>query len=395
MRRRKLDPADAAELDALERILAEEPVEAIHLELAALVESVRADAPQLDDDATARLDERLAAGARSPRRASWQRRRHNHAGDQPIGALRRRPRGRVVAAGAVGLAAVAAIVVTGVSLTAGGRSQTLEPESAVITPASPPAARAGATAGPAVVTPSAAPAGAPAGLPAGPSGAPRLQQRAATLTLATGVSSFAQVADEIVAGTEQLNGVVQTSSVTEAGNASLATFSLTVPSGSLSQLIATLSRLARVQSLDQSTEDITDAYHQATSRLGASRGERDALFVALGRATAPNETASLHDRIDALNGLIAAELRAVDSLGAQARTATLAVTLQPAPAATAHVGGTLHTGLHDALDVLQVSLAVALVALAVLAPLAIVAGLGWWLWWALRRRGRERALQTS
>ncbi len=384
MRRREVEAADAAELAALDRILAEEPVAASDLELAALVASVRAEAPRLDDDIAARLDDRLSAAA-SPD-APWRRRRRDRVAAPATPTPYRRR--RIAAASAVAFAAVAAVVV--VSINAATQSGTVTQESLsargvgiapAVAPAVPPSA---ATASPEVNAPA-----------AGPAGSARLQQRAATLTLATGVPSFAQVANEIVAGTEQLGGVVQTSNVSEAGSASLATFSLTVPSGSLSQLIATLSRLARVQSLNQSTQDITDAYHQATSRLQASRGERDALFVALGRATTPNETASLHDRIDALNGLIAAELRAVDALSSQARTATLAVTLQPAPTPSARADGTLRTSLHDALDVLQVSLAVAIVALAVLAPLVVLGLLGWWMSRTLRQRARERALQSG
>src|SRR5271167_4531583 len=76
MRRSELDPADLAELAALERILAGDAVDASELELAALVESVRAAAPALDEDAVARLDARLAApaaAARGPRRRSGRR----------------------------------------------------------------------------------------------------------------------------------------------------------------------------------------------------------------------------------------------------------------------------------------------------------------------------------
>ncbi len=392
MRRSELDPADLAELAALDRILAGDAVDASELELAALVESVRADAPRLDDDAAARLDDRLAKPASTAPGAPRRRRR------QRVGRIRPKTVARLVVAG-LGVAAVAGTVA--LVITTAGPNSTVTEEGLPAHAASPvqvaPAGGA-ASAGPGVVVPAPAPAPAAPALAAPPTFGPsRLQQRSATVTLGTGSGSIGQVADEIVAATEQLGGVVQNSNVTEAGNGSLATFSLTVPSGSLAQLVTTLSRLARVESLNQSTQDITDAYGRATSRLAADRAERDALFVALARATTPNETASLHDRIAALDGRIASEQRAVASLRARARTATVAVVLQSvAPAPAAHrAGGTLRTGLHDAADVLQVSLAVALVALAVLAPLALVALAAWWTARVLRRRARERALQSS
>ena len=69
MRRREptLDPAVAAELEALEAALAGDP--AAEPELAALVRDVRAEAPTMAPDFRARLDERVAGGfAKAPRR---------------------------------------------------------------------------------------------------------------------------------------------------------------------------------------------------------------------------------------------------------------------------------------------------------------------------------------
>ena len=56
MSRDELNASELAELAALDRILAREPVGEEHLELAALVDSVRAGAPQMDRDVAARLD---------------------------------------------------------------------------------------------------------------------------------------------------------------------------------------------------------------------------------------------------------------------------------------------------------------------------------------------------
>ena len=62
-----LDPAVAAELEALEAALAGDP--AAEPELAALVRDVRAEAPAMAPDFRARLDDRVAGGfAKAPRR---------------------------------------------------------------------------------------------------------------------------------------------------------------------------------------------------------------------------------------------------------------------------------------------------------------------------------------
>src|ERR1700676_4678906 len=77
--RDELNASQLAELAALDRILAREPVGEEHLELAALVDSVRAGAPRMDPAFHARLDgeiaQRLARRRwRRPARAGgWQR----------------------------------------------------------------------------------------------------------------------------------------------------------------------------------------------------------------------------------------------------------------------------------------------------------------------------------
>ncbi len=405
MRRAELHPDDAAQLAALERALSGAALGDAELELAALVESVRADAPRLGPGAAARLDARVeAARARAgPHPAGGAARHDGSTPRTPAGRLLRR--GRTVlarrritpaAAGALALTLIAATTVAAFAVLGGASlhssnlaQEALSPAHVSAPAASAPATTVSGTAAAATVTPSA-----PGILPDEPA---RLQQKAATLTLATSAATLPAVADQIVAGTEQLGGVVESSDVTEQGAASIATFSLSEPSGSLAQLIATLSRLAQVRSLTQTTQDITDSYQQAASRLTDARAQRDALYRALAAATTSNQAAGIQDEIDALDGRVAADERTLSTLGAQARTADVQVTLQTsdAPAVSAAPEGTLRRALDDALDVLRVSLAIAIVALACLLPLAIVAGAGWSVSRALRRRGRERALERA
>jgi hypothetical protein len=398
MRRAEVHPADAAQLAALDRALAGAAVDEAELELAALVESVRADAPRLTAEALGRLDTRVdAALTRELARRHGPERpaAPTPAGRLRAGAGRALARRRIPPAGLGALAlsliavtAVAAFVVLGV---VNLRTSSVSQEDLAL-PGRVSASPAAGASGTAAAT-SAAPS-TPGILPNDPG---RLQQKAATLTLVTSAASLPTVADQIVAGTEQLGGVVETSDVTEQGSASIATFSLSEPSANLAQLITALSRLAQVRSLTQSTQDITDSYGQLAARLADGRARRDALYGALARATTPNQTAGIQDQIDALNGRIAADQRALSALGSEARTADVQVTLQAsaAPAAATPPAGTLRRALDDALAVLRVSLAVAIVALACLLPLAIVVGAGWWGSRALRRRSRERALELA
>jgi len=375
MSRSELDPAVLAELEALDRILAGEPVDPsgpapeLELELAALVQSVRADVPTPDPDTARRLDERIAAATA--------RRRHRR--------LRRpgAPAARRLWSAAAATAVAGAAVVTLV-LTSGTTSPpaTTRAGSAAIS-----SAAAGAAVAPAPQAPG------PALTPTSPN---RLEQRAATITLATSPAAIGTVADAIITDSEQLGAIVQQSNVSEQGRASLATFSLDTPAGSLSQLIARLSQLAQVQSLNTSSLDITDSYATATDHLAASRSERDALFAALARATTVNETASLNDRIDGLTGRIAAEERAVSALRSESRTATVQVTLQPTDGSTAAPArGRLGQALHVAGNVLEAMAAAAIVGLAVIVPLALIALAAWALTRLARRRARERALERA
>jgi hypothetical protein len=66
MRRNELSPQATIELAALDAILAREPVGEEHLELAALVDSVRADAPRMSDTFAARLEARVTSPRRRP-----------------------------------------------------------------------------------------------------------------------------------------------------------------------------------------------------------------------------------------------------------------------------------------------------------------------------------------
>ena len=249
MSRDDLNPAQLAELDALDRILAREPVDEEHLELAALVDSVRSGAPAIDPSFRERLDAQIEARLARRRR---------------IGFPRRDLRTVALAGGGLVAAAVAFTIVISGGLLDGARKDIVHaPPSharSFGSNAKAPVAASGASTAhePSVAATHAAPAG-------------RLVHRSSQLVLAAPLGSLQHVADQVVAQTERRNGVVASSAVELHGPSSTANFSLRVPVGQLASLIGSLSSLASVRSLEQSSSDLTVGYDRETAQLAARR----------------------------------------------------------------------------------------------------------------------------
>ena len=394
MSRDELNARQLAELDALDRILAREPVGEEHLELAALVDSVRAGAPRMEPDFAARLDATIAervAGSRASR----------------IRLPRPSVRRLAFAGGSLVAAALALAIVISSGLLNGrsGGVPTLRSPTTLVPKLATPNAAHARTLAPSGVTASfgASASPAPAGVSgssnsaAAPNARGRLVQRGSTLTLATAPATMQGVANQLVAATEQQGGVVESSNVEIQGAASYANFSLAVPSGRLGSLIARLSGLASVRGLTQSTHDITDGYNQETARLADSVAERAALLKQLAVAATAADATSIQHQIDTLGHRIAAEHRAIDRLLTEGHTATLQVNIVPGPGTRHHsvAAGPLTRAFHDALHALDEILAIALIALAIVLPFALSALALWWAATTLRQRARERAIRTA
>jgi len=366
-----LDPAVAAELEALEAALAGDP--SAEPELAALVRDVRAQAPAMQPGFRARLDERVAEGfAKAPKRRSQRR------------------RSLVPALGVSGcvLAAIVALVVAGGGGGNGGSngsagSRTGVAESATAQhDAAGDGSGASSSSAAAPVTPQAAPS--------------RRIERTTRLELTT--TDVQGAADGVVRATQASGGFVQSSQVATGDGNGSASFVLRVPTSRLDDAIARLSKLGHVRALQQSAQDITGAYNGASARLTEARATRRALLRALAKATTTEEISSLRARIADNRRDIERYQTQFNALRQRANLATVDVELtgrphksQPAPG-----GGSWSPGdaARDAVRVLEVSAGVALVGLAVLVPLAllgIAAGLAAG---AYRRRRREAALQV-
>jgi hypothetical protein len=402
--RDELNAGAVAELEALDRILAREPVAEEHLELAALVDSVRGNAPQMTPEFSAALEARLQGRGR--RRGAGQRSRWSGVG-------------RLALAGGGGLVA-AAVALTillsgGVrdSLFGGGattkqdfakRSASHAPVSTHLPKQSPgpitalPAIHGSATSG--VVGAGGVASGPAAGvaprtLVAGHSG--RLVTRGSSLTLASPPAHMQSVADQIVAATEQQGGVVEHSSVNVQGPGSYASFSLQVPSGRLGHLIATLSSLASVRSLSQSTQDITSPYQRENALLARRLAQLASLRKQLAVALTTADAATLRKQIAATSHRIAIERATIKGLRSRASNATLSVQVVAGAAVKkhSHAAGPLARAYHDALHALQEILAIALIVLAILLPFALCALALWWAGANVRQRARERAIRAA
>lgn len=384
MRRREpaLDPAVAAELEALEAALAGDP--AAEPELAALVRDVRADAPAMAPDFRARLDRRVERGFERalPRK--------RFASLRPM----------VPALGAAGcvLAAVVAVVV----LSAGGGSNGSAGSSSGGASAplatqeqSADAAKSSGSAG-SPKSSSAAPS-APAVPPNGSTSArQRRVERSTRLELTT--TDVQAAGDGVVRATQAAGGFVQSSQIATGDGHSTASFVLRVPTGRLDDALARLSRLGHVKSLQQSAEDITNAYNGASARLAEARAERSGLLRALSKATTAQEISSLRARIADNRRTLQRYERELAAVRNRADYATVGVEVTGVARkhAAAPGGGSWTPGdaAHDAVRVLEVSAGVALIALAVLVPLGLVGAAGGFAAVAVRRRRREAALSA-
>ena len=398
MSRDELTESARAQLHALDRILAREHVGEEHLELAALVDSVRAGAPRMEPAFRERLDSEVAARLSRPRRRL----------PRPAGG-----RLRVAAFGGGGLvaAAVAFAIVISSGVPGGGsgsptrvRSDALKGSPTRLGPAagthsrsvtSPPH-RGRALSGGVASTQASPPGPVTFAGPAEPRG--RLVRRDSQLVLAAAATSMAHVANEIVTRTERRGGVVASSNVSVASAGGGAQFRLQIPSQRLGSLIGALSSLASVRSLNQATTDVTSTYNGIDARLADHRARAASLRKELASAPTTAQADAIQKKLNGVERHIAAEARAVASLLGQGRTATLNVSVVPAAAVHHHHSGgagPLADSFHNALHVLVEMLAVALVVLAIALPFALTGLAVAWSAAALRQRSRERAIRAA
>jgi hypothetical protein len=224
---------------------------------------------------------------------------------------------------------------------------------------------------------------------------PRVQELAASTTLAATPENVQATADRVSELTTSAGGFVQSSHVqVQQGGSSEATLTLRLPSAKLAASLAALSRVAPVRAQSQSLQDITNASEAARRRLADALAERRALLRELAGAESEGKIDSLREQLATLRSTIIRARAGVQAVSQRAESAQVEVTVLGDQRAG---GGALSfdRGLNDAGRVLIGVAVVLLIAAAALLPLAfalIAATLARRAW--LRAR-RERALDLG
>lgn len=393
----RLDPEVERELEAIDRALAGEAVDAELAELATLTAELREERPEPTMRFEAELDRRQQEGFAPERASRW-----------------RRPSGYLAPAGAV----ATLVVVAAVALNVAGEdlSVTSQDDSA------PPASGGGAAVG-GVVEESApldelrpdfrqretkplsrdsaseldaaVPFGTwrASGLARGQ--ANRQQDRSASLTLRTDTDRVREVSDQAIEITESAGGVVVSSTLDEGMERSSASLQLSIPSRELDTTLDRLTDLATVQSLNEAALDITKPFVSAEDRLDDARAERRELLRALGNAETDAEAEALRKQLrDARRKISKAEAR-FERIARRARLSEVGVTVEGIPGGDDDGTWSLGDAADDALSALKTVAGVLLVSAAILTPLAILLALLAYAAIRVRRHRREAALDEG
>ncbi|HEX3615089.1 MAG TPA: DUF4349 domain-containing protein [Solirubrobacteraceae bacterium] len=233
------------------------------------------------------------------------------------------------------------------------------------------------------------------------------QIRSAQLDLTTQNARVNQVAQEIFGVVGAVHGTVLSSHITTATRGSgggYASFSLSVPTGSLQNAMTELSRLhyVAVVSSDNSSQNVSHQYNSDQRQLSDAKALRSSLLKQLAAATTDQQVDSIKAQLKLAEQQINSWQSTLGSLQHRISYSNLSVQvnqngLPVVPVKKQHStsGFTIGHAGHDALRVLVVSAGVALITLAVLIPVGLVAALLMWLWVWLRQRRREQALDVA
>ncbi len=398
-----IDPEVAASLDAIDAVLAGEPVDARYAELAEVALLLSADRPQVPPMFAQSMDARVA-GRFAPDAAPPLRRR------------RWLTKGFFEATGALtaGVALIVALIVLVGGHTGSSSISSMSSSSAAASAPAPSSGAGSAASGtsstPATSAPRSAAQGSSATNQSSSAAAPGLQPpttgrkvvQSAQLQLAAPPDRIDEVAQQVYDVIGGLGGIVLNSTVTQTGGSDgYAQFELSVPSGSLGQAMSRLSSLsnATVVSRTDATQDITDQYGAAQRALADARALRTSLLKQLSTATTTEQIDSLKAQIHDAEASISSDQATLNRLNHQVGFSQVSVQINArrTPVPVSHGSGGFGVGqaAHDSGRVLTVAAGVALIALAALTPVALVAALLWWMGSAVRRRRREQALDSA
>jgi hypothetical protein len=259
--------------------------------------------------------------------------------------------------------------------------------------AAPGSGSAGAESAPAAKAAPSTGVGVPAPVQPAPGGfvggGNRRVERSAALVLAPSKDKLNEVGDQVIAVTDRYRGIVQSSSVTSAGDASSGSFDLRIPVRNLQPALRDLSALADVKSRTENADDVTASFVNARTRLEELQAERRGLLRRLEKAPTDQAAAAIRARIRIVNSQIDAQTQSLAEMRRRTSYAVVQVTLEPKEGSS---GGGISSGADDLRDSLVDSVNIALRVLGVALPIGLVLALLWLAGGRFNRRRREAVL---
>ncbi len=176
----------------------------------------------------------------------------------------------------------------------------------------------------------------------------------------------------------------------------VSTMTLKVPTANVQDAVVRLTGLGTIVSQQVQIDDLQGQVDELTKRETVLRGQIARLSARLAATDLDAETrATLEARRDAARAELARVRTARAQVNAEARYATIQLTLQTTQASAVPVAPSRwHDALGRAGDILAVEGMILLYALVILGPLALVAVLAWLTRRTLRRREDEQLLSA-
>ena len=400
-----LDPEIERQLGAVDRALAGEPADPDLADLATLTADLRAERAAPPEQWALEMDAKAGAGFGSSRLRALRR------------LLPEQPRRMLLPVGAV--ATLLVVVGVGVGTLGGGTTdeRALSGDSVaepLSKPGTPEIVEQGAQSSSELVAPDGAAeglnrdSGTDSGVAGSVSGADlraggertapgkskRQQDRSAFLALKTTTGEVREVSDEAIQITESVGGVVLSSNLSEQGKRAQANLELSIPTRELDATLDRLTDLATVKSLNETSVDITRPFVSAQDQLRDARAERKKLLEALGNASTGAEVEAIRGQLKDARRKISKAEATFDNIARRARTSKVSMTIEGSPEKS-DGSWSLGEAADDALSALKVVAGVLLIGAAILAPVVLLVAAITAIALAVRRRRRERALDTD
>jgi hypothetical protein len=225
----------------------------------------------------------------------------------------------------------------------------------------------------------------------------RAQRYSAQLTLSVkNIDALSDATQQALRITRDLGGYLVTASyaTTDSGTSSL---TLKVPTANVQQAIVRLSDLGKIVGQQIQIDDLQGQVDELTKRETALRVQIARLSARLAATDINAETrATLEARRDAARSELSKVRVASAQVAAEARYATIQLTLQtPQSSTVVPVPSRFDTGVDRAVEILAIEAMVVLYALVIVGPLALLVLLAWLAQRGLRRRQDEHLLSSS